>query len=76
MERTPKTGLPVLDNILAAVYLLFAGLNWMLTPSIFADLMVGVGAGATALLTFLRIYEHLIGEPVSETLFNIEQEAS
>jgi len=73
--RAPETGLPIVDNLLALAFLVFAALNFALAPGVFADIMIGIGAGATAVLTLLRIYEHLIGEPISETLFGIEQEA-
>jgi hypothetical protein len=74
-RRPPPTGLPIIDNLLAALWALLAALNMALTPSLFADLAVGVGAALTAVLTALRIYEHLAGEPISETLTGVEQEA-
>lgn len=73
MDRRPPTvGLPIIDNLLAAAWACFAVLNMTLTPSIFADLMVGAGAAATLVLTLLRIYEHLVGEPISETILATE----
>jgi hypothetical protein len=68
-RRPPQTGLPIVDNLLAASWTLFAALNAIMSASVFADLMVGAGAFATLILTLLRIYEHMVGEPVSETLF-------
>jgi len=67
-RRPPATGLPIIDNVLALAWASFAVLNFTVTPSVFADLMIGLGAALTAVLTLLRIYEHLVGEPISETL--------
>jgi len=67
-RRPPTTGLPIIDNVLAFTWASFAVLNMTLTTSMFADLMVGAGAAATLVLTLLRIYEHLVGEPISDTL--------
>jgi hypothetical protein len=75
-HQPPRTGHPIIDNLLAASWAALAVLNFTLTPSIFADLMVGAGAAATLVLTVLRIYEHLVGETLTETLLqNDEVEA-
>jgi len=75
MERKPPvTGHPTLDNILALAWASFAVLNFTVSPSVFADLMVGMGALATLILTALRIYEHLVGEPISDTIFTTSDE--
>lgn len=66
-QRPPRTGHPMIDNVLAALWASFAAIN-MLSPSIIADLTVAAGAGATCILTLLRIYEHLAGETITETL--------
>jgi hypothetical protein len=63
------------DNLLAAAWTLLAVLNFTVKASVFADLAVGMGAAATLVLTVLRIYEHLVGEPVSDTLFTQNEEA-
>jgi len=69
MERQPpKIGVPILDNLLAATWAALAAANFWVTPSVFANISVGIGALATLLLTLLRVYEHLVGETVSETL--------
>jgi hypothetical protein len=71
-RRPPKTGHAILDNLLAASWASLAFINEWLSVSTFADLMVGLGAAATLVLTLLRIYEHLVGEPVSATLLSNE----
>jgi hypothetical protein len=67
-RKPPKTGNPVIDNLLAAAWTLLAVTNFTMSASVFANLMVGAGAAATLVLTMLRIYEHLVGEPISETI--------
>jgi len=52
-----------------------ATFNFWFSASAFADVMVGLGALATALLSALRIYEHLVGETLSDTLWQQEAEA-
>jgi len=69
MDRhPPKIGMPILDNLLAATWASLAAANFWVTPSVFANVSVGVGALATLFLTLLRVYEHLAGETVSETI--------
>ena len=69
MERSPpKIGVPILDNLLAAAWAALAAANFWVTPSAFANIAVGIGALATFVLTLLRVYEHLAGETVSNTL--------
>lgn len=74
MRRAPRIGHPIIDNLLFAIWVLLAATNEWLSVSQFADLMVGVGAMTTAILTVLRIYEHLAGETVMTTLTTEEQE--
>jgi len=73
-RQPPRVGHPFLDNIIAAAWAAFAAMNFWVSPSVFADLMVGLGALATTALTALRIYEHMVGEPVSDTLWNGDME--
>jgi len=73
-HQPPRTGHPIIDNLLAASWASLALLNFTMTPSIFANLMVGAGAAATLVLTMLRIYEHLVGETLTETLLTQNDE--
>jgi len=73
-RKPPKTGLPIIDNLLAAAWGCLAALNLTISASTFADVMVGLGAMATLVLTVLRIYEHLMGETVFDTLIRTDQE--
>jgi len=77
MDRTnpPRVGHPIVDNLLAAAWTLLAAIHFSISASVFADLAVGMGAAATLVLTMLRIYEHLVGEPVSDTLLTQNEEA-
>jgi len=67
-KRPPRTGNPILDNLLLATWASLAFVNNWVSVSAFADLMVGLGAAATLVLTCLRIYEHLAGETLTATL--------
>jgi hypothetical protein len=58
----------VIDNLLAAAWTCLAVTNFTMAASTFANMAVGLGAVATLILTMLRIYEHLAGEPISETI--------
>ena len=69
-RRPPQTGLPLVDNLLALAWTFFAVLNFTITPSGFANIAVGLGALVTTLLTILRIYQHLAGETVVDTIIN------
>lgn len=75
-KRPPRTGNPILDNLLAATWASLAVVNSYLSVSAFADLMVGCGAMATLILTCLRIYEHLAGETLTTTLTEKEGEVN
>jgi len=72
-KRPPRTGNLILDNLLAAAWASLAVINKWLSVSAFADLMVGMGALATLVLTCLRIYEHLAGETLTATLTKEEE---
>jgi len=72
-KRPPRTGNLVLDNLLAAAWASLAVINKWVSVSAFADLMVGMGALATLVLTCLRIYEHLAGETLTTTLTKEEE---
>jgi hypothetical protein len=67
-KKPPRTGNAILDNLLLATWASLAVVNNWISVSAFADLMVGLGAAATLVLTCLRIYEHLAGETLTKTL--------
>jgi len=71
-RRPPKIGHPVLDTLIGVAWAVLATFNFWFSASAFADVMVGLGALATALLSALRIYEHLVGETLSDTLWQQE----
>jgi len=75
-KRPPRTGNPLLDNLLLATWASLAAVNNWISVSAFADLMVGLGAAATLILTCLRIYEHLAGETLTTTLTEKEGEVN
>jgi len=75
-KRPPRTGNLILDNLLAAAWASLAVINKWLSVGAFADLMVGMGALATLILTSLRIYEHLAGETLTATLTEKEGEVN
>jgi hypothetical protein len=75
-KRPPRTGNPILDNLLLATWASLAFVNNWVSVSAFADLMVGLGAAATLVLTCLRIYEHLMGETLTTTLTEKEGEVN
>jgi len=66
-RRPPRTGFPLLDNVLAILWVLLAWVQWISVQQ-FSDIAVGLAGIATAVLTALRIYQHLMDETVSTTL--------
>jgi hypothetical protein len=70
--RPPQTGIQVVDNILIALWPVLVWVNFSFEPGAFANVCVGLGAIVGALLTALRIYEHLAGETVAKTVLEKE----
>lgn len=66
-RKAPKTGHPLIDNLLLLSWLSIFGMS----ISQMADLMVAVGGLLTAVLTALRIYQHLAGETVVGTVLRV-----
>lgn len=72
--RPPQTGIQIVDNVLILIWPLLIGLNATFDASTFANLALGLGSLVGALLTALRIYEHLAGETVATTIYESESE--
>lgn len=70
--RPPQTGIQIVDNVLILIWPLLIWLNVSLSASGFANICLGLGSIAGAILTALRIYEHLAGETVATTLLQQE----
>jgi hypothetical protein len=60
------------DNALILLWPVLIYLNLSLSASSFANICIGLGSIAGAILTALRIYEHLKGETVATTLLEKE----
>ena len=69
-RRAPRTGHPLIDNLLIVAWVALAGANQWMTVSQLADLMVAIGAALTAFLTALRIYQHLAGETILSSILD------
>ena len=66
-RRPPSTGFPLLDNVLLVIWATLAWAQWISVQQ-FSDLAVALAGFATAVLTILRIYQHLADEKISTTL--------
>lgn len=70
-RRAPRTGHPLVDNLLIVAWTTLFAVNEWVSLSQFADLMVGVGALLTGVLTAMRIWQHLAGETILTSVLTL-----